>query len=132
VQLFSSMKVLSEREFNARKSIMYQAYVTQVKMEAACLLDMIKTGVIPAVLRDLDNTSSKAQISSTFKNYTERKNKLYGDLIKATEVKLFLFSFSFFILFENVISLFVNRTLRNWTPGFLTTIHTVTRLTPTS
>lgn len=35
---------------------MYHAYSNAIKMEANCLLDMLKTGVLPAALADLKHT----------------------------------------------------------------------------
>lgn len=127
VKLFSSMNVLSEREFLARKSIMYSAYITQVKMEMSCLLDMIRTGVIPAILRDLETSENRSSLGQAFKEYANTKSELYSSLIKATEVifitELFTFStaeiiiifFSFlFLLFYFILFLIGPRQNVRW------------------
>jgi len=84
IELFGSMKVLSETEFLARKNIMYDAYIKQIKMEMTCLLDMIKTGVIPAIIGDFDSTS-KSKIGSHYDKYVQDKKTLYANLMEATE-----------------------------------------------
>jgi len=84
IDLFSSTKVFSEKEFLARKSIMYQAYNNQVQMEAATLLDMIRTGVIPAIVRDLENTSTPAHGGIYTKTF-DKKKRLLQNLVDGVE-----------------------------------------------
>jgi len=83
LDLFSSMKVLSETEFQARKNIMYDAYIKQIKMEMTCLLDMVKTGVIPAIITDFDNTSH-SKIGNQYEKYVAEKKNLYANIMDAT------------------------------------------------
>jgi glutamine synthetase len=56
-ELFSSMKVLTAEELTSRSEIMYHTYTNQIKMEGNCQLDMLKTGVIPAALADVQSTA---------------------------------------------------------------------------
>ena len=49
VKLFADMKVLSQQELEARKSIQLNHYVGMVEMEALCMIDMLKQQIIPAI-----------------------------------------------------------------------------------
>merc|ERR1712048_927753 len=48
-ELFSSMKVLSAQECEARQTVNLEHYTGVVEMEALCLIDMMNQHVIPAV-----------------------------------------------------------------------------------
>jgi glutamine synthetase len=50
--LFGAMKVFTPEELEARTHIMQEQYVHVIKLEANCQLDMLKTGILPAVLED--------------------------------------------------------------------------------
>jgi len=47
-ELFSKMKVMSERECEARVAVMHEHYAGTVEMEALCMMDMIKHHILPS------------------------------------------------------------------------------------
>ncbi len=49
--LFKNYNVLNNRELNARGEVLTEKYITQVKIEARTLLQMLSTQVLPAALR---------------------------------------------------------------------------------
>jgi len=51
--LFTKMKVFSEAEVDARQEVMYENYATVLEIEAQTLIEMVRTGVEPAVAQDL-------------------------------------------------------------------------------
>jgi len=57
VKLFESMKVMSKKEVEARQVIAFEAYANILTIEAATMVEMMETGVIPACAKDLKNYS---------------------------------------------------------------------------
>jgi len=53
VELFEKMKVMSERELVARKSVLFKAYANILTIEAQTMVKMMDTGVIPSCAKDL-------------------------------------------------------------------------------
>lgn len=53
IALFSDQRVMTEEEVHARKEVLQESYVSAVEMEAACLLKMIDTAVLPTCAKDL-------------------------------------------------------------------------------
>jgi len=51
--LFSSMKVLSERELEARAEVMWENYNTVSSIEARTMIQMVETDILPACAKDL-------------------------------------------------------------------------------
>jgi len=51
--LFTKMKVFSEAEVDARQEVMYENYATVLEIETQTLIEMVRTGVEPAVAQDL-------------------------------------------------------------------------------
>jgi glutamine synthetase len=49
--LFKKFNVLSPRELKARANVLLQAYASRLEIEAHTLLTMVKTQILPAVLR---------------------------------------------------------------------------------
>jgi len=52
-ELFSSMKVFNKAELAARQETMFEQYTGALTIEAASMLDMVNTGVVPACADDL-------------------------------------------------------------------------------
>ncbi|CAJ1345983.1 unnamed protein product [Effrenium voratum] len=60
--LFEKMGIYSREETNARQEVMYENYITALKMiEADTMINMVDTGIVPACAKDLkkSNFSSK-------------------------------------------------------------------------
>ena len=53
VELFSSQDVFGADEVAARRSILMEEYTATMHIEANCLLDMVNTGILPALAADL-------------------------------------------------------------------------------
>jgi len=53
VKLFEALGVYSAEETKARTEVMYEAYNTTLSVEAATMIDMVKTGFVPAFAQDL-------------------------------------------------------------------------------
>ncbi len=53
IELFTRFNVLSEKELHARYNVQIRYYVNQKLIEADVFRDMIKTGVLPAIMRYL-------------------------------------------------------------------------------
>ena len=86
-ELFASMKVLSPEELSSRSEIMYHSYIQQIHMEGNCQLDMVKTGIIPAVLADQKATADAvaASATKTTKDYVASKAAQVAELIQKTQ-----------------------------------------------
>jgi glutamine synthetase len=78
-------KVLSDVEVKSRYNIMLERYIKQLEMEAATLLEMVDTHVLPVVETDLSRISDMiARVGGTPKLNTARLGemaKLYNDLV---------------------------------------------------
>ncbi|CAJ1440078.1 unnamed protein product [Effrenium voratum] len=59
--LFEKMGIYSREETNARQEVMYENYITALKIEADTMINMVDTGIVPACAKDLkkSNFSSK-------------------------------------------------------------------------
>jgi len=55
IELFKKMKIFTEHELKARKNILIEQFVNQIVLEANTLLKMINTGVVPSVLKSLND-----------------------------------------------------------------------------
>jgi len=53
IAIFGKTGVFSEEEAEARAEVMYENYVTTLSIEAATLISMVETGIIPACAKDL-------------------------------------------------------------------------------
>jgi len=75
--LFERYGVFTKEETIARSETLHEQYVSQVHMEADCMLEMMDTGIIPACADDL----------SKFEGTTLGGDRatLYGDMSKETE-----------------------------------------------
>jgi len=51
--LFEAMGIFSAEECDARAEVMFENYVTTLCVEAATLVDMIETGILPACAKDM-------------------------------------------------------------------------------
>eukprot|EP00005_Dracoamoeba_jomungandri_P002478 CAMPEP_0174251834 /NCGR_PEP_ID=MMETSP0439-20130205/1535_1 /TAXON_ID=0 /ORGANISM="Stereomyxa ramosa, Strain Chinc5" /LENGTH=714 /DNA_ID=CAMNT_0015332259 /DNA_START=91 /DNA_END=2235 /DNA_ORIENTATION=- len=79
IDLFSSMNVFTERELHARKNILNDQFSTELTIEGRTLLNMIQTGVAPAVMADL---SAYGGYDSKWLN---NKQSLAKDLLRVTD-----------------------------------------------
>merc|ERR1712136_536801 len=77
VELFEKMKVMSERELVARKSVLFKAYANILTIEAQTMVKMMDTGVIPACAKDLKSYQGT--------DLGGDRATLYSNLAKATE-----------------------------------------------
>lgn len=86
-ELFSKMKVLNRLELECRSNVMYDQFVHQTLLEADCMLNMITTGVYPAMYKDL-SIYQNDQFNSKFLesgDYVKDKKNLYNTLIKENQ-----------------------------------------------
>ena len=94
VALFEKYKVLSKKEIIARQNIRFDKYITQTKIEARALLDIISSMVLPSSYQQqeqLANTVTsiqKAGISSiqAQKNELKKLTQTINDLIIEKEI----------------------------------------------
>ncbi len=83
-----TQKVLSKEEIKSRHNIMIERYIKQIEMEAATLLELVDTHVLPAVECDASRISSAIAgfVEKGKDAVNERLNsirKVYGGLIEA-------------------------------------------------
>jgi len=79
INLFSSMGVFTEKELFARKNILYDQFATDLAIEARTMLSMVKTGIAPAVFRDLNDCSGFDS------SWLSHKRGLNEELLKRTD-----------------------------------------------
>jgi glutamine synthetase len=106
--LFAENSVLKPEELASRSEIMYHSYTNQVKMEANCLLDMLKTGVLPAALADLKNTNDAVGkvTTASMSNYIGDKQHKISQLIDHTRtLEVCRVNFACFVLSFDRVSL---------------------------
>ena len=80
VAMFSSIGVFSEKELQARKSVLLTYYTGIVEMEALAMIDMINKHVIPAVTKSNVGNANKLndgvkQISAALKKIHAEENE---------------------------------------------------------
>ena len=59
IKLFTSYKVLTERELHSRYEVYHEAYEKTIRIEASCAVNMVRTQILPAVL------SYQSQVAQT-------------------------------------------------------------------
>lgn len=64
-------------------------------MEMNCLLDMVKTGIIPAVTKDYIE-SSQTTFGKVHKQFLDKKKGIYDNIIDSIEVFFFFLFFFYF------------------------------------
>jgi glutamine synthetase len=75
--LFSTMGVFKPRELEARQEVLYENYVQHILIESNTLIDMMKTGVIPACARDLQGYAGTSLAG--------RREELYSTVAAKTD-----------------------------------------------
>jgi glutamine synthetase len=76
-ELFEKYGVFTKAETIGRAETLYEQYVAQVSMEAATMMEMMDTGIIPACAEDLKYYSDTTMGGD--------RAALYGDMSKAAE-----------------------------------------------
>jgi glutamine synthetase len=76
VQLFSSLAIMTPREVEARQAMIYEHYSAVVKMEAATVIQMFNTGLIPACGEEIRKMPSAL---------LGRRETVYAELGRATQ-----------------------------------------------
>ncbi len=81
LKLFAELNLLNEREVNARKVVLQEAFATEIQMEARAMLQMLRTLVIPTVIEDSLNSSNSGFESALF----DEKQSLVQQLLTETD-----------------------------------------------
>ncbi|CAK0903152.1 unnamed protein product, partial [Prorocentrum cordatum] len=83
VELFEKLGVFSKEETKARAEVMYEAYNTTLSVEVATMVDMVKTGFMPAFAQDLalykdahDLLGNRKSLYASVKTETEKLEKM--------------------------------------------------------
>jgi glutamine synthetase len=83
VQLFEKLGVFSKEETEARAESMYEAYNTTLSVEVGTMVDMVKTGFMPAFAQDLalykdakDLAGNRKELYASVKTETEKLEKM--------------------------------------------------------
>ncbi|CAE8677930.1 unnamed protein product [Polarella glacialis] len=76
--LFEAMKVFTPEETDARAEVMYEAYVTTLRVEGETLVHMIDTGIVPACAKDLEKYKGFAKLAGG-------REALYVGVVEETE-----------------------------------------------
>jgi len=61
--LFKAMGVFSTEECDARAEVMFENYITTLEIEAATLVHMVETGILPACGRDMANYAAAPSLA---------------------------------------------------------------------
>jgi len=86
IKLFEDMKVLSRREVESQQHTLYENFSKTIAIEADCLIDMVGTYVVPAVLqykRDLVASLDVSEPSQA--NLLNKYNKTVSELLTSHE-----------------------------------------------
>lgn len=84
IKLLSDMKIFDRHELEGRAHILYENYIKQIEIEASCLLEMMKTGMIPACVKDLSKLDDlKFRFTEQLR---KEKDELYSRLLKETKI----------------------------------------------
>ena len=81
VALFESLGIFNRRETEARRSVLQDAYATEVGIEARALLRILSTMVAPAALEDVDAVDGAGFASALL----DRKKELVALLLERTD-----------------------------------------------
>jgi len=73
-QVFEAMKVFSPLETDARSEVMYESYISTLKIEAETLILMVDTGITPACAKDLAKYKNTAGLVG-------EREKVYGSIV---------------------------------------------------
>jgi glutamine synthetase len=76
IELFSSLKIMTPREVEARQAMIYEHYSAIVKMEAATLVTMMNTGLIPACGEEIRKMPT---------SLLGRRETVYSEVARATQ-----------------------------------------------
>jgi glutamine synthetase len=83
IQLFEKLGVFSKEETEARAESMYEAYNTTLSVEVGTMVDMVKTGFMPAFAQDLalykdakDLAGNRKELYASVKTETEKLEKM--------------------------------------------------------
>jgi glutamine synthetase len=86
VKLFEQLGVFSEEETKARAEVMYEAYNTTLSVEVNTMVDMVKTGFMPAFAQDLalykdahDLAGNRKALYTSVKTETEKLATMMKD-----------------------------------------------------
>merc|ERR1712176_993284 len=86
VKLFEKLGVFSEEETKARAEVMYEAYNTTLSVEVNTMVDMVKTGFMPAFAQDLalykdahDLAGNRKALYTSVKTETEKLATMMKD-----------------------------------------------------
>merc|ERR1711972_842204 len=77
-KLLAELGIFSEEETEARKEVMYEAYITAISVEVQTLIEMMNCGIIPACVKDLAKYRGVEKMSST-------RDTLYQSVVAETE-----------------------------------------------
>jgi len=66
------MNIFTDEECDARQEVMYENYITVVKIEAATMISMVERGILPACREDLKI------YASTMPKLAGDRSKVYG------------------------------------------------------
>ncbi len=80
-RLFGDLNILNEQEVIARQVVLQEAFATDVGMEARAMLNMLRTGVIPACIEDVSRDSNSGFTSRFF----DEKRSLVQKLLDQTD-----------------------------------------------
>jgi glutamine synthetase len=78
--LLTQHKIFSQRELEARRALLEEAYATDIQIESRVLLDMLKTGIAPAVARVQGSEHAVTQGLTSNALYGRRR-QLFGQLL---------------------------------------------------
>merc|ERR1712157_524385 len=83
MDLFEKLGVFSKEETKARAEVMYEAYNTTLSVEVNTMVDMVKTGFMPAFAQDLalykdahDLAGNRKALYTSVKTETEKLEKM--------------------------------------------------------
>ena len=81
VALFHSLGIFNEQEIAARQSVLQDAYVTEIGIEARALLRILSTMIAPAAMQDVDSGNGAGFSSSLL----DEKKELAAELLACAD-----------------------------------------------